>query len=78
MLLELAAKNGVKTLGDKGYICSDHIKEKLLRAGVSLHIPLRDNMKDDRPKEVVKDLNNTRRIVGMVIRQLSERFKIKG
>ena len=77
MLLELASKNGFKTLGDKGYICSEHIKEELLRAGVSLHTPLRDNMKDDRPKVVVKALNNTRRIVETVIGQLSERFKIE-
>ena len=48
-----------------------------MRAGVSLHTPLRDNMKDDRPKEVVKTLNNTRRIVETVIGQLSERFKIE-
>jgi hypothetical protein len=77
MLLELAAKNGVKTLGDKGYICSERLKDELTRAGVNLHTPLRDNMKDDRPKEVVKALNNTRRIVETVIGQLSERFKIE-
>jgi hypothetical protein len=34
-------------------------------------------MKDDRPNEVVKDLNSTRRIVETVIEQLSERFKIE-
>jgi len=77
MLLELASKNGFKTLGDKGYICSESLKDELLRAGVSLHTPLRDNMKDDRPKEFVKTLNNTRRIVETVIGQLSERFKIE-
>lgn len=77
MLLELAAKNGLKTLGDKGYICSDSMKEELLRAGVNLHTPLRDNMKDDRPKEVVRALNNTRRIVETVIGQLSGRFNIE-
>ena len=34
-------------------------------------------MKDDRPKHIVKALNNTRRIVETVIAQLSERFKIE-
>jgi len=77
MLLELAEENGYKTLGDKGYICSERQKEELLRAGVNLHTPLRDNMKDDRPKHVVKALNNTRRIVETVIGQLTERFKIE-
>ena len=42
-----------------------------------MHTPLRDNMKDDRPKEVVRNLNNTRRIVETVIGQLSERFRIE-
>ena len=78
MLLELAAKNGFKTLGDKGYICLESLKDELLRAGISLHTPpLRDNMKDDRPRDVVKALNNTRRIVETVIGQLSGRFNIE-
>jgi len=77
MLLELAEESGSKTLGDKGYICSERQKEELLRAGVNLHTPLRDNMKDDSPEQVVNALNNTRRIVETVIGQLTERFKIE-
>lgn len=77
MLLELSGKCGLKTLGDKGYICSEQMKDELIKAGINLHTPLRDNMKDDRSKATVKTLNNTRRIVETVIGQLSERFNIE-
>lgn len=45
--------------------------------GVDLQTPLRANMKEDRPKPVVRRLIKARRIVETAIGQLSERFSIQ-
>lgn len=70
MLLEMHAGVGPDVLGDKGYICNEAMKEEFKALGISLHTPLRSNMKDDRPPEKVKALNNQRRLIETVIGQL--------
>ena len=74
MLLEMHAGAGSNVLGDKGYICNKTMKAEFSALGISLHPPLRSNMKDDRPPERVKTLNNQRRLIETVIAQLTERF----
>ena len=61
---------------DKGYI-SFMLTQYYNAHGVDLQTPLRANMKDDRPKSVVRRLMKARRIVETVIGQLSERFNIQ-
>ena len=74
MIFDMSSVTGTDLLGDKGYICSETRKEEFKSEGINIHIPLRSNMKDDRPKEFVKMINNKRRLVETVIGQLSERF----
>jgi hypothetical protein len=73
---ELLGKLRGIVLGDKGYI-RPALRESLGRAGLYLQTPLRDNMKDDRPKGFVKWMMSTRRLVETVIGQLTERFHIE-
>ena len=61
---------------DKGYI-SPSLTSYYDAQGVDLLTPLRANMKEDRPKPVVRRLMKARRIVETVIGQLSERFNIQ-
>lgn len=61
---------------DKGYI-SPSLTSYYDAQGVDLQTPLRANMKEDRPKPVVRLLMKARRIVETVIGQLSERFNIQ-
>ena len=61
---------------DKGYI-SPSLTSYYDAQGVGLQTPLRANMKEDRPKPVVRRLMKARRIVETVIGQLSERFNIQ-
>ena len=77
MIFDMSSVAGSNLLGDKGYICSENRKEELQNEGVNIHTPLRSNMKDDRPKEFVKMINNKRRLVKTVIGQLSERFNME-
>ena len=77
MIFDMSSVAGADLLGDKGYICSEIRKEELKKERINIHTPLRGNMKDDRPKEFVKMINNKRRLVETVIGQLSERFNIE-
>lgn len=77
MIFDISSEFAPNLLGDKGYICTEIRKEELRNAGINIHTPLRDNMKDDRPKKFVKMLNRKRRLVETVIGQLSERFNIE-
>lgn len=77
MLLEMHAGVGPNVLGDKGYICNEAMKDEFRALGISLHTPLRSNMKDDRQPALVKALNNQRRLIETVIGQLTERFNIE-
>lgn len=63
-------------IADKGLIRPE-LKEELERQGIDLQTPLRSNMKDDRPRWVVKKLISVRRLVETVIGQLTERFQIE-
>lgn len=45
--------------------------------GVDLQTPLRVNMKDERPRWIVKQIVSVRRLVETVIGQLTERFGIE-
>lgn len=64
------------TLADKGLIRPE-LSAVLRNQGLSLHTPLRKNMKDSRPKEFVFQIMNIRRKVETVIGQLVDRFKIQ-
>ena len=50
-------------LGDKGYIRPE-LQDYLREQGLNLETPLRENMKDDRPKIFLRWLVGTRRLVG--------------
>lgn len=77
MLFEMTSKSATDLLGDKGYICKETMRDEFVLEGINIHTPLRENMKDKRPKEFVKNLNNRRRLIETVIGQLSERFNIE-
>jgi hypothetical protein len=77
MIFDMSSEVASDLLGDKGYICSEIRKEEFQNEGINIHTPLRGNMKDDRPKEFVKMINDKRRLVETVIGQLSERFNIE-
>lgn len=63
-------------IGDKGYI-SQKLAQELSNFGIDLQTPLRQNMKDERPRAVVKLIVKTRRLIETVIGQLKERFNIE-
>lgn len=63
-------------LGDKGFIRPE-LQEGLAKKGLHLQTPLRENMKEDRPKGFLKWIVSTRRLVETVIGQLTERFNIE-
>jgi len=63
-------------IADKGLIRPELLKS-LAEKGINLHTPLKNNMKDPRPKEFIKQIMNVRRLVETVIGQLTERFKIQ-
>jgi hypothetical protein len=73
---ELVEKIRGLLLGDKGYIRPE-LQDQLKEQGLSLETPLRENMKDDRPKTFLRWLTGTRRLVETVIGQLTERFHIE-
>jgi hypothetical protein len=77
MIFDMSSETATDLLGDKGYICSEIRKEEFQSEGINIHTPLRENMKDNRPKEFVKMINNKRRLVETVIGQLTERFNIE-
>jgi hypothetical protein len=63
-------------IGDKG-LMRPSLQEELAKQGLYLQTPLRDNMKDERPKKFVSWMISTRRLVETVIGQLSERFHME-
>lgn len=62
--------------GDKGYLRPE-LSEYYWYQGIDLQVPFRINMKDSRPKQVMKTLMNARRKIETVIGQLTERFNIQ-
>jgi len=73
---ELTTKIRGLLLGDKGFI-RPSLKEGLSAEGLHLQTPLRENMKESRPKSFLQWMMSTRRLVETVIGQLSERFHIE-
>jgi len=63
-------------IADKGLI-RPFLYEELKERGLHLHIPMRKNMQETRPKKFVRQIMNIRRKVETVIGQLVERFKIQ-
>ena len=77
MLLQQQRYAAPHVIGDKGSLCNGAMQEAFRMAGITLHTPLRANMKDPRPAVQVKALNNRRRLIETVIGQLTERFHIE-
>ena len=53
------------------------VKNELRALAITLHTPLRENMKKSRSPETVKALNNPGRLIETVIGQLVEQFNIE-
>ena len=62
-------------LGDKGYIGETFTQEMKAR-NITMHTPLRRNMKEIRPKSFVKSMMNKRRYVETVLSKLIEQFSL--
>jgi hypothetical protein len=73
---ELTTKIQGLLLGDKGFI-RPSLTEKLGAEGLHLQTPVRENMKESRPKSFLRWMMSKRRLVETVIGQLSERFQIE-
>ena len=63
-------------IADKGLI-RPSLKEHLKKRGIDLQTPLRDNMKDKRPKWLMNWAMNVRRIIETTNSQLVGRFNIQ-
>lgn len=63
-------------IGDKGYI-KPSLKADCETFGIDLQTPLRKNMKDERPKWLVRKLMKVRRRIETVIGQLTEYFELE-
>jgi hypothetical protein len=63
-------------LGDKGFMRPE-LKNQLEEQELYLQTPLRDNMKEERPRGFLKWMMETRRLIETVIGQLTERFHIE-
>jgi hypothetical protein len=63
-------------IADKGLI-RPSLQVELENQGITLHTPLRSNMKDTRPKQFLSQIMNVRRKIETVIGQLVERFRIQ-
>ena len=68
---------GVKGLliADKGYIDAT-LKAELAENGLDLQTPLRDNMPDPRPKEIVRMLNKARKPIETALSILVDTFHL--
>ena len=75
-VLKLVKKIQGLLLGDKGFIRPE-LSEELREQGLHLQTPVRDNMKEERPKSFLNWMMRTRRLVETVIGQLTERFHIE-
>jgi len=73
---ELVEKIKGLLLGDKGFIRPE-LQNQLEEQELYLQTPLRDNMKEERPKGFLKWMMGTRRLIETVIGQLTERFHIE-
>ena len=62
-------------IGDKGYLSSS-LQSDLSVNQLNLQTPKRSNMVDERPRNWVRALIQTRRLIETVIGQLAERFHL--
>lgn len=74
-LLDMNLKIRGHMLGDKGYLGEDFTQE--MQAGnITMHTPLRRNMKETRPKSFVKSIMNKRRYIESVLSKLIDQFSL--
>jgi hypothetical protein len=73
---ELVRKIRGLLVGDKGFM-RPSLQSELATDDLHLQTPLRDNMKDNRPKGFLNWMMGTRRLIETVIGQLAERFHIE-
>jgi hypothetical protein len=76
VLPELTKNMTGDIIADKGLI-RPVLTDQLKSQGINLHTPLRSNMVDSRPKSLISQMINMRRIVETTIGQLVDRFKIQ-
>ena len=76
VLPELAHGKRGFVIADKGLIRPE-LTEILASLGLNLQTPLKNNMKDSRPKGYVRNIMNKRRLIETVIGQLVDRFQIQ-
>lgn len=76
VLPELVTKYKGMMIADKGLIRPE-LTQLLASQDLDLQTPLRKNMKDPRPKSVVYQMMNTRRIIETTFSQLTDRFNIQ-
>jgi hypothetical protein len=76
VLPELVTKYKGMLIADKGLIRPE-LTELLASQDLNLQTPLRKNMKDPRPKSVVYQMMNVRRLIETVFGQLTDRFNIQ-
>jgi hypothetical protein len=76
VLPELAIGITGDIIADKGLI-RPSLRAQLKAGGIVLHTPLRNNMKEVRPKSFVNQIMNIRRRIESVIAQLVDRFSIQ-
>ena len=74
-LLDMDLKIEGDMLGDKGFLGAE-FTQNIAQTGITMHTPLRDNMKDTRPKSFVKNIMNTRRYIETIIGKLIEQFSL--
>lgn len=73
---ELVEKIKGLLLGDKGFIRPE-FEHELKENGLYLQTPVRDNMKETRPKSFLKWMESARHLIETVIGQLAGRFHIE-
>ncbi len=75
-LLDICENIKGTLLGDKGYLKKE-LSDELLEYGIYLQTPVRSNMKESRPKWILKFMRSKRKIVETVIAQLGKVFSIQ-
>jgi len=76
VLPELVTKNKGMLIADKGLIRPE-LRELLASQDLNLQTPLRKNMRDPRPKSLVYQMMNVRRLIETAFGQLTYRFNIQ-
>jgi hypothetical protein len=62
-------------IGDKGFLSADR-KADMAARGIDLQTPVRNNMPDNRPKEFINWMMNTRRLIETAFAKLTAQFSI--